>query len=56
MRAIVVIAAALLAGCATAPPAIPTDLHLVCYRGQWVAVSVAAGEAFVFGTRCDLGA
>jgi len=54
MRAGLLLFLAALAGCAApAPPAaIPGDLHLVCYRGQWVAVSVAAGEAFVFATQC----
>lgn len=54
MRAGLLLFLAALAGCAApAPPAaIPGDLQLTCFRGQWVAVSEAAGEAMVFATRC----
>lgn len=54
MRAAALLVLAVLTGCAApAPPAaIPGDLQLTCFRGQWVAVSEAAGEAMVFATRC----
>ena len=47
MRAGLLLFLAALAGCAApAPPAaIPGDLQLTCFRGQWVAVSEAAARA-----------
>lgn len=54
MRTLAVIVA-LLSGCAATPvkPAIPDDLKLTCYRGVWATVSESAGEAVLFGVRCE---